>query len=94
MERQVDDSGRHMQQNRHIGQIVLRKTAGFCLAGWLLPAKAEFPHPGTQRTGIEAKQLGGPLGALDPPSGRLEDLEDMVAFQVGEGLDFLTGWPQ
>jgi hypothetical protein len=54
-----------------------------------LPAKAVFPHPGAKGAGVETKEHRCPVLPLDPPSGFPEHLEDVVLFQLGEGLDLL-----
>jgi hypothetical protein len=56
----------------------------------LLTPDAIFPHPGAKGAGVETKEYRCPGWPLDSPGGFMENLEDVVLFQSGEGLGVLN----
>ena len=55
----------------------------------LHPSYSVFAHPGAKRAGVEIKKYRCPVFSLDSPTGFLENMEDVVLLQIGEGFDIL-----
>jgi hypothetical protein len=54
----------------------------------LLTEDSVFPHPGSKSADVETKEYRCPVFSLDSPTGFLEHLQDVVAFQHGEGWNY------
>jgi hypothetical protein len=56
----------------------------------LLTDDAVFPHPGAKCAGIETKKSRCSVFSFDSPAGFLQNLNDVVVFQIDKGFDVLT----
>lgn len=57
---------------------------------FLLADDTVFPHPGTEGTGVEAKEDRRPAFPFDSPTGFPEHLKDVIVLQLCQGFDLLS----